>query len=95
MSKFHKLKVSDIVNETSDCVSVAFEIPADLKADYKFIQGQYLTLKLFVNGEEIRRSYSICSGVDDNELRVAIKRVNGGKGSNFVNDKIKTGYQTS
>lgn len=91
MSKFHKLKVADIKAETSDCVSVAFEVPSELKNDYNFIQGQYLTLKLFVKGEEIRRSYSICSGVDDNELRVAIKRVSGGKGSNFVNDNVKPG----
>ncbi|MBI3502684.1 MAG: 2Fe-2S iron-sulfur cluster binding domain-containing protein [Bacteroidetes bacterium] len=88
MAKFHKLKISDVRKETSDCVSVAFEIPASLKEEYKFIQGQYLTLKLFVSGEEIRRSYSICSGVHEGELRVAIKRVKEGKGSNFINDNF-------
>ncbi|HEY4798009.1 MAG TPA: FAD-binding oxidoreductase, partial [Bacteroidia bacterium] len=61
MAKFHKLKVSDVRRETADCVSVAFELPALLKEEYKFVQGQYLTLKLFIEGEEVRRSYSICS----------------------------------
>ena len=92
MSKFHSLKVIDIVRETADAVSVAFEVPADLKQDYKYKQGQYLTLKLKVKGEELRRSYSICSSpVDENELRVAIKKVKDGRVSSFINDTIKVG----
>lgn len=91
MSKFHSLKVVDVKQETSDAVSIAFEVPENLKSDYKYTQGQYLTLKLNVNGEEIRRSYSICSTHTEKELRVAIKRVKGGKGSNFIGDKIKVG----
>lgn len=92
MTRFHSLKVADVRQETKDCVSVAFDIPPDLKKEYAFIQGQYVTLKLKVNGEEIRRSYSICSSpVADHELRVAIKRVKGGKGSNFINDQLKKG----
>lgn len=91
MAKFHKLKISDIRKETADCVSVAFDVPADLKGEYKFIQGQYLTFKLFLNGEEIRRSYSICSSPLENEMRVAVKKVAGGKGSNFINDQVKVG----
>ncbi|TAL62706.1 MAG: 2Fe-2S iron-sulfur cluster binding domain-containing protein [Bacteroidetes bacterium] len=93
MVKFHKLKVADIRRETADCVSVALEVPASLKEAYKFIQGQYLTLKFFVNGEEIRRSYSICSGIHENEMRVAVKKVQGGKGSNFINDNLKSGNE--
>ena len=93
MAKFHKLKVADVRKETADCVSVAFDIPAELKAEYKFIQGQYLTLKLFVGGEEIRRSYSICSSPLENEMRVAVKKVSGGKGSNFINDTLKIGNE--
>jgi len=93
MTKFHKLKVSDIRKETADCVSVAFDIPASLKEEYKFIQGQFLTLKLFIDGEEVRRSYSICSSPHENEMRVAIKRVKDGKGSNFVNDILKDGNE--
>lgn len=92
MSKFNSLKVIDVVRETPDAVSVAFEVPAALKHDYKYKQGQYLTLKLNVNGEEVRRSYSICSSpVDENELRVAIKKVKNGKVSTFINDKTKAG----
>ena len=93
MAKFYKLKVADVHKETSDCVSVSFEVPASLKEEYKFIQGQYLTLKLLVNGEEVRRSYSVCSGVHEGELRVAIKRVKDGKGSNFINDNFQIGQE--
>ena len=93
MAKFHKLKVADVRKETSDCVSVAFEVSSSLKEEYKFIQGQYLTLKLLVNGEEVRRSYSVCSGVHEGELRVAIKRVKDGKGSNFINDNFQAGHE--
>lgn len=93
MAKFHKLKIADVRKETADCVSVAFDVPASLKEEYKFIHGQYLTLKLFVKGEELRRSYSICSGVNENELRVAIKKVKDGKASNFVYDNFKAGQE--
>jgi ring-1,2-phenylacetyl-CoA epoxidase subunit PaaE len=92
MSRFHSLKVVDVVRETADAVSVAFEVPANLKQDYKYKQGQYLTLKLTVKGEELRRSYSICSSpVDENELRVAIKKVKDGRVSSFINDTINIG----
>ena len=91
MSKFHYLKVIDVTRETADAVSVAFEVPDNLKNDYQYIQGQYLTLKLTINGEELRRSYSICSTPSENELRVAVKKVQAGKGSVFINEKIKVG----
>src|ERR1051326_3976525 len=92
MAKFHKLKVADVRKETPDCVSIAFNVPAELKEEYAYKQGQYLTFRLTVNGEEIRRSYSLCgSPVEDAELRVAIKRVKNGRGSNFLNSNIKVG----
>lgn len=92
MSKFHSLKVIDVLRETADAVSVAFEVPAGLKQDFSYKHGQYLTLRLMVNGEEVRRSYSICSSpLDENELRVAIKKVQNGKVSTFINDKTKVG----
>ncbi len=92
MTKFHKLIVSEVVKETPDCVSVAFDVPAELKNDYSYIQGQHLTLKLMIGSEEVRRSYSICSSALINEpLRVAVKRVKNGKASNFINDNIKKG----
>jgi ring-1,2-phenylacetyl-CoA epoxidase subunit PaaE len=94
MAKFHTLKVSDIRRETTDCVSIAFDVPASLQGEYKYIQGQYLTLKLKVNGQELRRSYSLCSSPSaDKEWRIAIKKVKDGKGSIYLNEKVKTGDQ--
>lgn len=92
MSKFHQLTVSEIKNETLDCVSVTFDVPSNLIKDYEYIQGQHLTLKLLVNGKEVRRSYSLCSSPMIKEpLRVAVKRVKGGLGSNFIYDNLKKG----
>lgn len=92
MSRFHSLKVIDVVRETADAVSVAFEVPASIQQDFKYKQGQYLTLKFNVKGEELRRSYSICSSpVDETELRVAVKKVKDGRVSSFINDNVKVG----
>ncbi len=92
MAKFHSLKVIDIRKETTDCVSIAFEVPDHLKNDYQYTQGQYVTLKLNIGGEEIRRSYSLCSSpVSDTELRIAAKKVTTGKGSGYLNDTLKVG----
>lgn len=92
MSKFFPLRVKDIRRETPDAVSVAFDVPPELKTDFAFVQGQYITLKLLVNGEDIRRSYSICaSPYSEDELRVAIKEVPGGKGSTYINREMKAG----
>jgi len=94
MARFHSLKVKDIRRETAEAVSVAFEIPPLQQPEYQFKQGQYITLKLTVDGEEIRRSYSICtSPYSEKELRVAIKEVSGGKASTFINRKLKVGDQ--
>jgi ring-1,2-phenylacetyl-CoA epoxidase subunit PaaE len=86
---FHKLKVKEVRKETPDCVSVAFEIPAELKNDFSFEQGQNITIKKTMDGEELRRSYSICTAPFENELRIAIKKVDGGKFSAFANDILK------
>lgn len=91
MSKFYSLKVKEIVRETVDAVSVVFEVPANLKPEYKYKQGQYLTLKFNIKGEELRRSYSICSSVFEEELRVAIKKVKDGRVSSYINDSLKVG----
>jgi len=88
---FHKLKVKDIRHETNDCVSIAFNIPAALEKNFLFKQGQNITIKLIMDGEEIRRSYSICNSPLDNELRVAVKKVNNGAFSTFANEKMKKG----
>jgi ring-1,2-phenylacetyl-CoA epoxidase subunit PaaE len=92
MSKFHTLKVLNVNQETADAVSVSLEVPAALQNDFKFIQGQYLTFRFMVNGEEVRRSYSICSCAQLNEpLTVAVKRVANGKASNYINSQLKAG----
>ena len=91
MSQFHSIKVQDIYKETKDCSVVTFEIPRDLKQDFKYNQGQYLTLKTIIDNQDVRRSYSLCSSPTDNTWQVAIKKINGGLFSTFVNDNLKTG----
>lgn len=88
---FHPLVVKDCRRETDDTVSIAFDVPADLTDRFRFVQGQYLTLKTVIGGEEIRRSYSICSGVDEGELRIAVKRVEGGLFSSYANTALAAG----
>jgi ring-1,2-phenylacetyl-CoA epoxidase subunit PaaE len=89
--QFNKLTISDVRRETDDAVSLAFSVPPRLARSYRFLPGQYLTLRATIEGEDIRRSYSICSGLDDGELRVVVKRVAGGAFSNFVHDRLKAG----
>ncbi|MEN9743575.1 MAG: hypothetical protein RLZZ65_1380 [Bacteroidota bacterium] len=90
-NKFYSLQVSDIRHETPSCVSVSFEIPAELKASFNFESGQYLTFKKQHNNEEIRRSYSLCSAPDENEWRVAIKQIPDGVFSSYANHELKIG----
>jgi ring-1,2-phenylacetyl-CoA epoxidase subunit PaaE len=92
MAKFHTLRVKEVRKETKDCISISFEIPNDLKQEYSYKQGQYLTLKLNLNGEEIRRSYSVCSSpVINEDIRVAVKKVPMGKASTYLNDSLTVG----
>ncbi|NCI45334.1 1,2-phenylacetyl-CoA epoxidase subunit PaaE [Sediminibacterium soli] len=86
---FHPLVISDIRRETADCVSIAFAVPESLAETFRFIQGQYITLRTHLNGEEIRRSYSICSSPLDHELRVAVKKTEQGLFSGFANTQLK------
>lgn len=88
---FHTLRIKDVRKETADCCSIAFEVPAELETAYQFTQGQYLTLKAMINGEDVRRSYSICTSPLDKELRVAVKQVEQGKFSTYANHTLKTG----
>ncbi len=89
MSRFHSLRVKDIQRETLDTVSISFDVPEELGADYSYIPGQYVTLKTLINGEEIRRSYSICSQPSADDLRVAVKQIPNGIFSTFANKKLK------
>jgi ring-1,2-phenylacetyl-CoA epoxidase subunit PaaE len=91
--RFHRLAVNDLRRESSDAVSLTFAIPSELESDYSFAPGQYLTLRTTMDGEEVRRSYSICSGPDDGELRIAVKKVDGGAFSSWAADELKAGDQ--
>ena len=91
MSSFLKLIIKEVKRETKDAVSILFNVPEELKANYNFIAGQYLNLKLTLDGQEIRRAYSICSSPESGELRIAIKAVKHGTFSPFANTKLKAG----
>ena len=93
MSRFHQLKIKRITKETPDCISVTFEVPEDKKGIFNFIQGQFLTFRKEIEGEEIRRSYSICSCAVEEDLSVAIKILPDGKFSSFANKVLKPGDQ--
>ncbi|TNE56713.1 MAG: phenylacetate-CoA oxygenase/reductase subunit PaaK [Bacteroidetes bacterium] len=90
-TKFYNLRISDIRRETADTVSVAFEVPEDLQELFAFTQGQYLTLRTVIDGNDQRRSYSICTAPHESDLRVAIKKVPGGVFSTFANEQLQTG----
>lgn len=89
MSRFHPLTVTDIARDTDDSVIVTLK-PEDEEA-FRFTQGQYLTFRHDFEGQELRRSYSICAGLDDGALRVGIKRVEGGVFSTWANTVLKPG----
>ncbi|MGD1848542.1 MAG: 1,2-phenylacetyl-CoA epoxidase subunit PaaE [Salibacteraceae bacterium] len=92
MAQFHSLRIKEVRPETQDCVSIAFDVPTDLKDVFQYIQGQYLTLRQDIKGEDVRRSYSICSGpLEVDELRVAVKKVPGGLFSTYANEHLQTG----
>src|SRR5688572_967932 len=91
MSTFHSLKIKDIRRETPQTVSIAFDIPENLREDYNFVAGQYINIKTQFEGEEIRKAYSICSAPGSGELRVAIKAVKNGGFSVFANEKLAPG----
>ena len=92
-SHFRTLQIKDIRRETADCVSIAFIIPPELREEFRFRQGQNVTVRLRMEGEEVRRSYSICSSPLDNELRIAVKKVPSGLFSTYANEQLQTGQQ--
>ena len=91
MSRFHSLEIVDRRQETLDSVSLAFAVPESLREEFSYQPGQYLTVRATIEGEERRRSYSICSGADEGELRIAVKKVDGGKFSRFANEALAPG----
>ena len=88
---FHDLTVRRIEPDTAEAVIVTFDVPPDLREVFGFTQGQYLTLRKTIDGEDLRRSYSICAGVDDGELRVGVRQVKEGRFSNWINQHLKPG----
>jgi ring-1,2-phenylacetyl-CoA epoxidase subunit PaaE len=91
MSKntFYPLSVSEIRPETDSAVCITFDVPDEFKEEFRFVQGQHLTLKKVIKGEEVRRSYSICSGVDEGKLQIGVKKIEGGLFSTFANSELK------
>ena len=88
---FYPLIVKEVRRETKDAVSVAFELSKEQQSVFKYTPGQYLTLRATINGEEVRRSYSICAAPHEGELRVAIKEIEGGKFSTYANRSLNAG----
>ncbi len=90
--EFHALRVSAISRETTDAVAVAFDLPSNLRETFKYKPGQYLTLRLFIDGKDVRRSYSLCSApTRDGDPTIAVKQVEGGLASTYINTKLKVG----
>jgi len=92
---FHDLRVRRIEPDTPEASIVSFEVPPELREVFGFTQGQYLTLRATVDGQDLRRSYSICAGVDDGELRVGVRKVQGGVFSHWINEQLKPGDRIS
>ena len=90
-AKFYKLPVRSIEKTTSDCSVVTFDIPSAEQDAFQFKQGQYLTLKAAIDGEEVRRSYSLCSSPLEGEWKVAVKKVPAGRFSGYINDVLQAG----
>ncbi len=90
-TQFYPLVIKNVRAETDTAICITFDIPVEFKQKFNFIQGQFLTLKVNIDEEQVRRSYSICSGTNDDVMQVAIKRVKNGLFSNFANDNFKAG----
>lgn len=90
-NQFYPLKIKDLVKTTSDCSVLSFEVPEELKSEFRFRHGQHLTLRKILNGEDVRRSYSICSSPSENEWRVAVKKIEAGAFSGYINDTLQVG----
>ncbi len=91
MAKFRSVRISDIYKETKDCSVMTLDIPEDMRQDFAYIQGQHLTFRSIIDGEDVRRTYSLCSSPAENKWQVAVKRIDGGRFSSFVNEKLKPG----
>ncbi len=91
MSRFHRLGVARVDRETRDAVTITFDVPPDLREQFRHAPGQHLTLRADVAGQDLRRSYSICSAVQDDTLRIAVKKAPGGAFSTWANEALRPG----
>ncbi|SKB52144.1 ring-1,2-phenylacetyl-CoA epoxidase subunit PaaE [Salegentibacter holothuriorum] len=91
MSTFFPLEIKEVIRETPQAVSLSFNIPENLKEEFKFDAGQYITIKTKVGDEELRRAYSLCSAPNSDEFKVTVKEVEGGKFSVIANNKLNAG----
>lgn len=91
MSRFHELEIAELARETADAVSLRFAVPAELTDAYRYAQGQHLVIEARIDGAAVRRTYSICAGEDERELRIAIRRIAQGRFSAFANEALKPG----
>jgi len=91
MAEFYKLKIKEIYKETKDTSVITFDVPQALHETFKFRQGQHLTLKADINGEDVRRSYSLCTSPYEQEWKVAVKEIPGGKFSPYINETLSAG----
>ncbi|HET6627061.1 MAG TPA: 1,2-phenylacetyl-CoA epoxidase subunit PaaE [Nocardioidaceae bacterium] len=90
-SVFHPLPIADLEPLTEDSVAVTFDVPDELRDDYAFTQGQHLTIRTELAGDDVRRNYSICSPVSSGVLRIAVKRLPGGAFSEHALDTLRVG----
>ncbi|MFN5773991.1 MAG: FAD-binding oxidoreductase, partial [Flavobacterium sp.] len=91
MVQFYKVKVAAIYKETKDCSVVTLDIPAEIQPAFQFKQGQHLTFKTQLDGQEVRRSYSLCSAPHEQKWQVAVKQIPGGLFSTYVNEQLQAG----
>ena len=89
MSQFYKLPIKNISKETEKAVTISFDVPQDLKEIFAFKAGQYITLKTTINGNEVRRDYSLCSSPKSGALKIAIKEVKNGTFSAYANNQLQ------
>lgn len=88
---FHKLRIAEVRRETPDAISIAFEVPEALKQAFAFKAGQHLTVRTILDGEDVRRNYSVCAAPSENEIRIAVKQMAAGKFSTWANANLRPG----
>lgn len=89
--EFHPLRVAEVVTETDDAVSISFDLPAELVETFRYLPGQHVTVRAVIEGQDVRRSYSICANANSGKLRIGVKRLAGGAFSTFATTALSAG----